>query len=511
MRLPFPERIPLPFAVLAATVLAGLQQLQGTAPEFTIYAFIFIVLSAVTFNMAGGFTRPSGSYVFFYSVLAVILGLTTKAYLGEPADSNLRAPILTMQVYAGGMTAMLMAVLLSRRFTRKRALLGNILKFKDMRNATIGCMVTGLAIFIAQAVIPHQNGSFLTAIQQVNHFLPVAILLGTAHAIRSSNGKTALTPLVLFAMAANLAVGLTGFSKEAMLAPMLCWIIVACSLRLQVRPYQILTGSALIFLVFYYLFPFAQYGKNQMRPGQSLGQKIGITYDLITNPNQVRESYLQSQAEIDTSRGVSYFNTSQGFFDRLQMISPDDGLINYTAQGNVEGLSVIWTSFANWVPRILWPNKPIVGEGNVYAREVGGIVGEEDETTGISFSPTGEAYHLAGWYGVFVVAPILWTMLFTLFDSLCGDVRQSPWGALAFAMFAHLAPEGMLIGMIYTMWYGAIGIIFVAIVSAYWMPIIGSLIVGAERTGLIRTRKPGPFVSSSNLVPRARTARLRMP
>jgi hypothetical protein len=224
----------------------------------------------------------------------------------------------------------------------------------------------------------------------------------------------------------------------------------------------------------------------------------------------VREDYLQTKREVDQSEGLQYFNDSQGFFDRLQMLAPDDGLIDYTAQGHFDGLSVIWASFANWVPHFLWPNKPVLGAGNSYAHEIGGIVGEEDESTGISFSPTGEAFHLAGWYGVFVVAPIIWTMLFTIFDSLCGDVRESPWGALAIAIFAHLAPEAALSGAVYAMWYGPLAITVAAVASSYLMPIIGTLLAGAEKTGLIRIRKPGTFVSSV-LVPRARAASLKTP
>ncbi len=102
MRLPFPERIPLQRVLFAALVLVGLQQLQRTSLVFSIFSFLFIVIAAITFNTAGGFTRPSGSYVFFYSVLGLIVGLIYKAYLGEPADSNLRNPILTIQVFTGG-------------------------------------------------------------------------------------------------------------------------------------------------------------------------------------------------------------------------------------------------------------------------------------------------------------------------------------------------------------------------------------------------------------------------
>ena len=71
-----------------------------------------------------------------------------------------------------------------------------------------------------------------------------------------------------------------------------------------------------------------------------------------------------------------------------------------------------------------------------------GMLGDEDRTTGISFSPIGEAFHVGRWTGIFIVAPILWIMLFTLYDSLCGDARKVPWGLLAIVLFAHIAPEG---------------------------------------------------------------------
>src|SRR5580692_3741752 len=123
MRLPFPERIPLPPVFIAATVLTGLQQLQRTSLYFSFYTFLFIILATVTFNIAGGFTRPSGSYIFFYAVLGLVLGIVYKAFLGEPGESNLRSPILTMQVFTGGMASMCVAAILTRRFRRRRGLL----------------------------------------------------------------------------------------------------------------------------------------------------------------------------------------------------------------------------------------------------------------------------------------------------------------------------------------------------------------------------------------------------
>jgi hypothetical protein len=175
-----------------------------------------------------------------------------------------------------------------------------------------------------------------------------------------------------------------------------------------------------------------------------------------------------------------YFDTPQGFFDRLQMISVDDGLINVTEQGHVFGLYPVLFSFENLVPHVFWPDKPAIGFGNLYAHEIGGSLGD-DYTTGISYSPAGEGFHMARWVGIFIVAPLLWIMLFTLFDSLCGDVRESPWGLLVIAIFGHMAPEGMLTGIIYMLGFTSISVIFAALSAAYVMPILGTFIAGPGR------------------------------
>jgi hypothetical protein len=492
MRLPFPERVPLQAAVVAATILVSLQQLQQTSVLFSIYSFLFVVIAAIAFNTAGGFTRPSGSYVFFYSVLGLLVGLTYKAYLGEPADSNLRNPILTIQVFTGGITSMLFAVIVSRKISRRRPVLTNVLKEKDMKNAAVGCFAVGLFLFGLNAVIPHQNGSVLSALAQLDRFFQVSIIIGTLHAIKKSGGRTGFSFLVLLAIVVTSIAGALAFSKEGMFTPVLCWLVAACSMRLRIRHYQIVIGIAVAYVIFHFLVPYSQYGRSQVPENATFQDRLELSFSLLSDLSGVRQQYQEAIAtagDSDSGTSMDYFNEPQGFFDRLTMIGPDDALINYTSQGNFDGLSSIPADFANWIPHFLWPSKKLAGGGNFYAHEIGSFIGEDDYTTGISFTPTGEAYHLAGWVGIFAVAPIIWIMLFTLFDSICGDTRSSPWGLLVIALFAHVAPEGMLGGAIYVMWYGAVSILFVAMVTAQAMPVIGTLLAGPEKTGLVILRK----------------------
>ena len=145
----------------------------------------------------------------------------------------------------------------------------------------------------------------------------------------------------------------------------------------------------------------------------------------------------------------------------------------------------MYIAVVNLVPHFLWADKPQVNFGNQFAHEIGGLP-DDDVTTGISFTPSGEAYHMERWAGIFILAPIMWALLFVVYDSLCGEVHKSPWGLLAAAMFAHAAPEGMLDGIVYAVGYGAFAVIFAAWAAAYVMPIIGTLMVGPE------ARRRGP-------------------
>lgn len=487
MRIPFPERISLFYVLCFASLLCVAQLLEGTAIVFSISSFLFIVIAALTFNLAGGFTRPSGSYVFFYAVLGVIVGLCVKAILFEPADSNLSVPYVTIRVYLAGICAMYAAVYVSRKLMPRRAFLGTLLAEQNMQNATIGCMVTGLFILFLAVIIPHQEGSVMSAVAQVDRFLPMAIILGVTYQIRKSGGTSSINLPVLISFAAIFAQALVGFSKEGMFIPILCWIVSASSLNYKLALYQVVGGVLAIAFIFHFLVPYSQYGRTFR--SDSVSESVSASLSLLSNLEYVREQYITLDEAADSESSVAYYDRPQGFFDRLQMISIDDALINITEQGHVFGMSPIWASFANLVPHFFWPGKPRLYYGTMYAQEIGGILPEEDTTTGISFSPTAEAFHLARWVGVLIVAPIVWILLFTLFDSLCGDVRKSPWGLLVIPIFAHAAPEAGLNGAIYLLGNGALSIVFAALASAFVMPIIGTLLAGPENIAIRRVAR----------------------
>ena len=492
MRLPFPESIPFVPAFFFAMLLCVIQQLQGTSPVFSLGCFAYILVATMAFNVAGGFTRPSGAFVFFNSVLGVIIGLCVKVYLSEAADSNLLAPLLTIGVYLFGMCIMLAAVYLSKKVRTRRALMGKMVTDSNMQTATVGCLVAGIFMMFAGYIIPGGNGSVLSALNQLNRFFPLTIILGVINTIRRSGGTRSINLPVVLAAALMFTGGVLGFSKEGMLGPFAAYVLAAASQRYRISRSQIVVGILAIIFIFQYLVPYAQYGRT-FREESGAGN-LQVSLSLLSNLGYVREQYLETSADAYEERVLGYYNTPQGFFDRLQMISVDDALIHQTEQFGVFGLMPMVQAFQNVVPHFIWKDKPQIQIGNLFAHEVG-MLAEADESTGISFSSTATAFHMAGWRGIFLLASSTWFFLFLIFDSLCGDVRKTPWGLLVIVLFAHAAPEADITAIIYMCFYTVYAIVFAGIMGAYVMPVIGTFFIGPEG---IMIRRGAPIRSIPN-------------
>jgi hypothetical protein len=483
MRMPFPERVPLNRVAIFAGVLFAIQRFQGTAVYFSAGCVAFILIAAFAFNAAGGLTRSSGAYVFFYSLLVVIVGLCYKAYLGEPADSNLLDPQTDILAYVGSIAAMLAAVLLSRRLSRKTGLLQNVLKGSVMYRASIGCLVFGtIGVFII-ALLGEEGAKLNSAFTQLNQLIPLGIIIGVMYEIRRSGGTRSINPPIALAIAYFFVfLGLLAFSKQGMLLPLVCWALPVAAMRFKLSNIQMISCLFAVFIVFHYLVPYSQYGRNYIGNNQAFAQKVAFSTRLLEHPEDTRQKYE------DTTIGETggYYNTPQGFWNRLQFISVDDGLINLTDQGHVFGLWPVKASFLNAIPHVIWPDKPDIRLGNNYMHEINGEpLDEGDTTTGISFSATGEGYHWAKWFGILVVAPLLWLLLFVVYDSLFGDIRTSPWGLLVLAQFAHTAPEGMLSGVIWAITFGVEIFVFCALFATFVAPFFAIAVLGPDRQNVL--------------------------
>jgi hypothetical protein len=483
VRLPFPERVPLLPVFGFCAALNMLQLFNGTTPLFSVLTTLFILIVTVAFNTAGGLTRPSGGYIFAYSILVVILGITYKALLGEPGQRNLLQPTLTLEVYVGSALALLIATFLARKFTLQKSLFPNFPSLTDMGRASIGCFFVGAAsqLYAIFSPVGIQAGSILSALNQLNYFLPLAMILGATYEIRKSGGRRSINTQVFLSGFLIFGGGIVGYSKQGLLEPFACWIFAIAAQRYKITVAQIFGLLLTAIFISYYLVPYAQLGRNANAEGTTFGEGIKVNILLLSNLNLVRAAYKLDEQRDSNSIMLRYYDHPQGLADRLQMIAPDDVLINATETTGSFGIFPLVFAFENNIPHFLWADKPVVSFGNLYAREVG-IIDESDSTTGISFSPAGDMYHEAKWGGILGLLPALLFVLFVITDSCCGDTRSSPFALLALILFLHSAPESGATGIIHAMTFDIIVLLLVAVVSTKMMPFLAGLMLGRVKS-----------------------------
>ena len=456
MRVPIPERFSSRFTFFFAALVFIGQMVEGTDLVFAVLTAVFIGIWAVAFNTAGGIEYTSGAFIFFNGLFTAIFGLVVKILLFEPAERNLVSPRATMVCYCIGMAGMGFAAFLSRNFRSKQALLKNFDSLASMKTGAIACLIFSILLAAASGSAP-ESGTIGSAITQINRFPLMAILLATTYEIRISGGKRSTNWIVWSAGLFDLAVGLITTSKEGMLLGPTAWFLAAMLNRFSFPVRQILAGILGLAFMSYYLVPYSQYVRNIHGTTRAESMAIAVLY--LSDLNKTRMLYQDALAQVDIANEPHLFDKREGFVDRIIMLPPDDTLIAFTDKGNVFGLEPTIQSYANVVPHFIWKEKVAYNSGNLYYHELGGLA-EDDTTTGISFSPTADAYHQAKWLGLMLLLPIDMFIAFLVTDSLAGSSKYSIWAMLPILEVSHLAPEAGLGGCVYLATYWVIAILF---------------------------------------------------
>jgi hypothetical protein len=483
VRLSLPTRISLPKTFVYASVFFCIQQIQHTNLLFSLLYYAFLILSVLAFNLAEGFTRLTGAYIFWYSTLIVIVGVTWKAVLGEPAESNLYSPLLDMSLYTTSMMMLLLVTVVNRKFDVREMGIGGGFSKGELHYtaAGLGCLVVWYGIIFANELFGQAPGSLVSALVQVNVFGSLGIILATIGATKDSGGRRSTNFVSIAGIIYFEYLGVGTFSKQAMLTPIVCWLVGVFYSRLKVRLVHVVALTAIIVAAFGFVSPIS--ASRDLGEGLDYPGHIALAANLIIHYPVLR-AHIKDLEENERVGGLNtYYDTPQGsLIERLSMIAPDDELFTYTTKGHYEGLIPVIQYFGNLLPHSLNPNKTVTFSGNYYAHEMGAGLAADDVSTGISYSPVAEAFHCLGWGGILWLLPAIWMLLFTTVDFVVGDMAKYPWGLLVVVWFAHAAPETLLGGMIYYIGYGNFGMLLAIIVVTRIAPILGTLFLGRTPT-----------------------------
>ena len=505
MRVPLPTRISVVGSLVFSGVLALVQLLEKTDPLFTFLTFCFLMVSVFAFNTAGGFTRPSGAYVFFFSLLVVDVGVVFKACMGEPAQTHLANPLLLMSTYLVSITGMWLMVFVNRKISTSTEGIAGLLNIRSFNyfESALGCLVVHILIHVLTIVSNSGEGQLLHSVVVVDPFLPLATLLAVVAAIHDSGGRRSTGPLVWFVTIYAFLDGALYFSKQGMFTPVACWLIAVAWTRYQMRLVNIVFLVSFGIFAQFVLTPMANFGRDEVGVA-TWWEREALVEHYLTHIGELRQRADEWEAPLDFDARMFYYDRRHGLFDRLTMMPNDSVLIDFSNQGHYFGYLALRYYFEDWVPHIIEPHKleGIKVGGNAYMHEMGGLP-EEDESTGISFSGTAEAFHLGGWPAVIFAAPAVWLLMFVTGDFICGDLRKQPLGLLYVLMFAHVAPEGGLGGTISLIRLLNVGMVLAIAFCGYVTPVLGMLLRGKHglrdtRTLRLPTFLPAPGAAASN-------------
>jgi len=483
VRLTLPTRIPLSKAFIFASVFFCVQQLEHTNIFFSLLYYVFLILSVVTFNFAEGFTRLTGAYTFWYSTLIVIVGVTWKAVVGEPANSNLFSPLLDMSLYTASMVMLLLVTIVNRKMDFRSMGLGGGFSKSELNYtaAGLGCLIVFLFIVYANVMFGQAPGSLVSALVQVNVFGQLGLILATIGAVKDSGGRRSTNMISIIGFTYFGYLGIASFSKQSMIGPMVCWLVGAFYSRLKLRFIHVVALILMAVGSFAFISPLS--ASRDLAEGLDYPGRIALAANLLVHYS-VLHAHVKQLEEQEALGGLNnYYDKPQGsLIERLSMIPPDDELLTFSAAGHYEGLAPVIEYFGNLIPHAFNPNKTMQFSGNYYAHEMGTGLAEDDWSTGISYSPVAEAFHCLGWGGIFWLLPVIWMILFSTVDFVVGDMTKYPWGLMVVVWFAHGAPETLLGGMIYFIGFGNFGMLVAIVVVTRIAPIVGALFAGRVAT-----------------------------
>lgn len=468
MKVSLPTHVPMRYVYSFALAMLGLELAEGTSLLVGLMAQAFIIVAALAFNTAGGLMYPSGAFIFFNALFSLGLGTIVKTALGEPLDSNLIVPAETMLVYLVGMVFMAIAVFLSTRLRSRKGLLQDVQVGAKVDQISIGCVLIALWTphFLPDAV----QGTF----SQFNlAFVYLAIVLPVYQTTKDTDGRSSFNLYALIAWAYLTGYyGLFAFSKQGIFAPSAAWIVsaLAAGYRTSFRQLAILGTAG--FMASLLLTPYSQIGRNyrgEADPGS-------IAVNLLMHPFETRALYNeQSKESYSSGYGYHWFDEPMGLVDRLSTVPIDDALIFSTDHFRTGSPDALWSYVLNIVPKYLYPNKPTLTWGNVYGHDIG-LVGEGDNSTGISFTAYADGYHTAGWLGDSVILSAMFFVMFVVCDSVAGSLAKSQWGLVYLLYFTHAGAEGMLGVTMYAATVTTASLIGAAYISTRIAPLVGSFV-----------------------------------
>jgi hypothetical protein len=447
VRIPFPKSIPLqPLLVMLGLVLC-IQVIQGTDPVFAVLMLIGQTAAAVAFNRMGGMTHMAGAFCLFAILPTVTVPEITHLILRQPGDFNLLHPLGTAGVCAVFFICVMIAALLVSSMSHPVALLEHIqFSISELQIVSALACIFSLSIAFKQLIGNGgmENGSLLAAVSHFYSFLlAMSVMLSTYVRITTTGGKSVMNWYIASLLILAVVPGVMSASKEGMLLPFLCWLVVVASSRHRFSWYGILGLAAVLFAVLTFVYPFSQNARFPVRSARTLSGKTDLIVLFIRDPSKFSDTTSTSEqsTEFGTATSKVGIIARYSVLPSIGMLIDGDQKLGFTS---IERYAPVLVSV---VPHALWPDRPVPITFNELGHKAGFRMGAGDTSTGIAIGSPAVFFDLGGWLALMVYTLLCFAIFFLLAIRVVPDSSAGIWGLVLIGTEGNLAgnasPETM--------------------------------------------------------------------
>ena len=451
MRIPFPKSIPLRPALIFLALVLFIQLLEDTDPVFAVLMLIAQLAAVEAFNLMGGMTHMAGAFSLFAILPTVTVPELAHLLLGQPGDFNLEHPLMTAGVCAVFFTCVMSAALLVSIARPAQPLLERF-SFSILELRIISALACVLAAGIGFTVLTHggppENGTLLAALNRFSGmFIVMSIMLATYAGLMATKGRSAMSFYIVFVLfVAEMAAIMTA-SKERMLTPVFCWLVVvaACRYRFS-RGLGVLVLLGLGFLVWSFVYPYSQRARFQVGNAPTISDKVSVIIQFIKD----RSSFPDTTPNFEEASAFGTASSQVNIVARFSLLQSIDMLIGADLKSGYTSIDRYAPILVTMVPHSLWPDRPEVITSNELGYKAGFAVGEDDTTTGLEIGAPANFFDLGGWTALVVYTIICFALFFFVTVRVVGTTAAGAWALVPIGMEAHMAGGASLASIFLT-------------------------------------------------------------
>jgi len=446
MRVPFPQSIPFRGALVVLSVVLLFQLIEGTDPVFAILMLIAQLATVVSFNLLGGIRHMAGAFCLFMVLPTVTVPELAHLILGQPGEMNLQHPIATAGVCAVFFLSVMIAALFASSIRHPEPYLGRIhFSILELRIVIVlSCIFAGaISVAYYTAGGPAEDGSLLAAL---NHFYPfmiaASIMLATYVRLETTNGRSCMSWYVAALILFNVTTGILGASKEGILTPIFCWLVVVAAARYRFSWLGTVSVICLLLLLWFTVYPFSQRARSPVREALTLSEKVDLVLLFFSDPSTFPEiSPAEESSEFGVSTPKVNIVARYSLLGTIDMLIDADQKVGYTS---IERYAPVLIAM---VPHAIWPDRPLPISSNELGHKAGFRIDENNTETGIAIGGPALFFDVGGWLALIVYTTLCFSLFFLVALRFVGSADNSVWGLVPIGMEAlgagTASPGGM--------------------------------------------------------------------